>query len=61
MLLAKELEPGDAVEVFTRFNDTWVAGFEVAAIVEGGYQVCRTSDRSLIPGFTSPSDLRLVR
>lgn len=50
--------PGDAVEVFVRFNRSWVPGFEIAAITADGYQVRRTADLSLLPGFTGPADLR---
>ena len=54
------LVPGDPVELFVRFNGTWVSGFEIAAITAGGYQVCRSADRSLLPNTTSPADLRPV-
>ena len=52
------LEVGDRVEVHTDFNDAWVAGFEIAAIVAEGYRVRRESDHSLLPGYTSEADLR---
>lgn len=51
--------PGDLVELFTRFNDSWVAGFEIASLDVNGYQVRRTSDGELLPVITSPTDLRV--
>jgi hypothetical protein len=37
-----------------------VDGFEIAEIVPEGYHVRRTSDGSLLPGYTSESDLRPI-
>jgi hypothetical protein len=54
------MEVGDRVEVHTRFNNTWVPGFEVAAVVGFGYRLCRTSDGTVLPSVTSQSDLRPV-
>jgi hypothetical protein len=51
-------EIGDQVEVHTKFNDSWVGGFEIAEIIAEGYRVRRKSDGSLLPGYTSESDLR---
>ena len=56
--VARMLQVGEQVEVHTKFNDSWVGGFEVAEIVEGGYRVRRTSDGSLLPNLTSEADLR---
>jgi len=49
---------GDPVDVHTKFSDTWAAGFTIAAIVPEGFRVRRQSDASLLPGYTSESDLR---
>jgi hypothetical protein len=54
------VEIGDQVEVHTDFGDSWVDGFEIAEIVPEGYHVRRTSDGSLLPGYTSESDLRPI-
>jgi hypothetical protein len=54
------MEVGDHVEVHTRFNNSWVPGFEIARIVSEGYRVCHTSDGTLLPDFTGESDLRLA-
>ena len=51
-------EVGDQVDVHTRFSDSWVSGFEIAQIIPEGYRVRRKSDASLLPGFTSESDVR---
>jgi hypothetical protein len=56
--VALMLQVGEQVEVHTKFNDSWVGGFEVAEVVEGGYRVRRTSDGSLLPNLTSEEDLR---
>lgn len=50
----------DQVEVHTKFNDSWVPGFEIAEVADGGYRVRRRSDRTLLPNVTSESDLRQV-
>lgn len=51
---------GEQVEVHTRFNDSWVPGFEIAEVAGSGYRVRRRSDGSLLPNVTSESDLRPV-
>jgi hypothetical protein len=54
----RPLGPGDPVEVFVRYNQSWVPGFEIAAITRDGYQVRRSGDRSLLPSITGAADLR---
>jgi hypothetical protein len=54
------MEVGVRVEVHTRFNNTWVPGFEVAAVVGSGYWVRRSSDGTVLPNVTGASDLRPV-
>jgi len=49
---------GDHVELYVKYTDRWSGGFEIAAVVEGGYQVRRVSDAMLLPAPTSPSDIR---
>jgi hypothetical protein len=51
---------GEAVEVHTKYNDSWVGGFEIAEVVEGGYRVRRTSDGSFLPNLTGDEDVRPV-
>ncbi len=51
---------GEQVEVHTRFNDSWVPGFEIAEVADSGYRVRRRSDGTLLPNVTSESDLRPV-
>jgi hypothetical protein len=55
-----KLTTGTKVQVHTRFNDSWISGFEVAEVLINGYRVRRTSDGSVLPGYTSTEDLRLV-
>jgi hypothetical protein len=52
------LRVGDRVELHTKFNDSWVPGFEIAEIVDAGYRVRRTSDATMLPNPTGESDLR---
>jgi hypothetical protein len=52
------MEVGDRVEVHTRFNNSWVRGFEIASVVGSGYRLCRISDGTVLPSVTSDSDLR---
>jgi hypothetical protein len=43
------LEPGMRVEVATRFDGDWAAGFEVASTSVAGCRVRRVSDGSVLP------------
>jgi hypothetical protein len=52
------LQIGDQVDLHTNFTDSWVCGFEIAALVPDGYRIRRESDGSLLPGYTSEADLR---
>jgi hypothetical protein len=52
---------GDQVEVQMSFNDSWVRGLEIAEVAPEGFRVRRSSDGSLLPGYTSESDVRPVR
>lgn len=49
---------GDAVVVHSAFEDTWVSGFEIAAVVDGGFVLKRLSDGRRLPGITGPDDVR---
>jgi len=59
------MEVGTRVEVRSRFEASWVRGFEVAEVVEqtGGqrYRLRRRSDDSLLPVLFGPDDLREER
>ena len=52
------LAVGDAVELHTKFDGTWCAGFEIAEVWGGEYRVRRRRDRELLPDLTSEEDLR---
>ena len=56
--MAQALGVGEVVEVHTKFNDSWVRGFEIAEVVDGGYRVRRLSDGSLLPNLTGEDDVR---
>jgi hypothetical protein len=49
---------GTPVDVFSRFSDAWTRGFEIASALQGGYQLRRISDRSVLPGTFRGDDLR---
>ena len=55
------VEVGDRVEVHTKFSDSWVGGFEIAEVIPEGYRVRRISDGSILPGYTSETDVRRAR
>jgi hypothetical protein len=46
------------VEVWNRFNNAWVPGFEIAYLEAGGYRLRRASDGELLCNVTGKSDLR---
>jgi len=55
---SQHLPPGTAVQVFSHFSAAWIDGFEVAGNVDGGHQLRRLSDRSVVPKTFSTEDLR---
>lgn len=52
------LPAGTAVDVFSRFSVAWISGFEIATTLDGGYQLRRLSDNSVLPATFSGDDLR---
>ncbi|HEX6312704.1 MAG TPA: hypothetical protein VF152_13905 [Acidimicrobiia bacterium] len=52
---------GTRVEVFSSFRSSWAAGFEVATGHDGGYQILRLSDRTILPKTFLAEDLRAHR
>ena len=46
----RTLRVGARVEVRNRFDGSWSAGFEVSAVVDGGYRIRRRGDGSELPG-----------
>jgi hypothetical protein len=52
------MPPGTPVQVFSRFSAAWVGGFEIATGVDGGYQLLRLSDQSVVPKTFPTEDLR---
>ena len=43
------LTPGTEVEVLTRYQSRWSAGFEIAAVTSDRYLIRRRSDGALLP------------
>ena len=54
------VEDGTPIELYSAFDQTWSAGFEIASAAEVGYRVRRDSDGSLLPGYTSRADIRVL-
>jgi nitrogen fixation protein len=50
--------PGDAVEVFNSYRQSWVGGFEVARAAGGRYALRRIPDWAVLPGTFDASALR---
>lgn len=46
--VADDLQPGDRVDVRSRFVGSWTRGFEVAERLADGYRLRRLSDRSIL-------------
>ena len=54
---SQTLRAGTRVEVFSRFQSSWAGGFEVATSLDGGYEVLRLSDRTILPKVFLAEDL----
>ncbi len=54
------MDVGQPVEVFSRFENQWSDGFEVADVRVGGYAIRRRSDGWILPNTTSERDLRPI-
>jgi len=54
------LRDGTQVELYSAFDRTWSSGFEIASVADAGYRVRRLSDGSLLPGYTTGSDVRTI-
>jgi hypothetical protein len=50
---------GTPVQVFSRFSAAWIDGFEIAGDADGGHQLRRLSDRSVVPKTFAAEDLRV--
>ncbi len=55
------LSPGTKVDVRPRFQGTWVRGFEVAEVTDGGYRIRRLSDGSVLGELFARDDVRRER
>jgi len=54
----KPLVPGTPVEVRTRYDGRWTAGFQIDTLCDGGYVLRRTSDQTVLPVVFGADDLR---
>ncbi len=54
----ERMKPGSRVEVRSRFDQSWSRGFEIAAVVEGGYEIKRLSDGEILPTTFDDDDVR---
>jgi hypothetical protein len=57
----RHLNPGQRVEVRSRFDRGWAQGFEVQAAEPDGYAVRRLSDGAVLPIRFRRDDLRRER
>ena len=55
------LSAGTRVDIRNEFLGRWTRGFEVAGTKSGRYSILRLSDRSILPGYFSPRDVRPER
>jgi hypothetical protein len=55
------LTSGTKVDVRNRYQGTWVRGFEVAEVTDGGYRIRRLSDGSVLGELFSRDDVRRER
>ena len=58
---ASELSPDTRVEVQSRFDHKWSAGFEVVAADERGYRIRRLSDGAELPSPFARDEIRRER
>jgi hypothetical protein len=49
---------GTRVEIHNVHLQTWIRGFQVAAIIGDGYLVRRLSDHCILPRTFGPDDIR---
>ena len=55
------IAPGTKVDVRNRYQGTWVRGFEIAEVADGGYRIRRLSDGSVLGELFSRDDVRRER
>ena len=54
-----DMGPGTRVEVRSRFDDSWVRGFEIAEVVDGPhFRLRRLSDGAVLPTDFREDDVR---
>jgi hypothetical protein len=53
-----EVGVGDPVQLKVAYTGSWSSGFDVADVVPGGFRIRRRSDGRILPGPTSPADVR---
>lgn len=60
--MTERLRAGTEVEVRTRFDRSWAAGFEIVESAPGGgYHVRRTSDAMVVPAVFADDEVRRAR
>jgi hypothetical protein len=61
LLWSVALAVGTAVEVRTRYLETWVGGFEVVSVQVHGVRVRRRSDGVVLPAMIAIEDVRRTK
>jgi hypothetical protein len=59
--VSEAYQPGDRVEVRSRFDRSWSRGFSVEHADADGYRLRRRSDGSILPAVFPAEDLRPER
>ncbi|HET9730603.1 MAG TPA: hypothetical protein VFR41_14320 [Acidimicrobiia bacterium] len=52
---------GTEVDVFNRFREGWVGGFDVAEVRDDVYRLRRHADHEVLPAVFKADDVRLSR
>jgi hypothetical protein len=54
----RSIKPGTEVEVLTRYQGRWVAGFEIDAVRDDRYLLRRRSDNTVLASAFAMDDVR---
>jgi hypothetical protein len=54
----RPLPPGTEVEVLNRYQEHWVAGFEIATVQHDRYRLRRHSDNTVLPAAFTMNEVR---
>jgi hypothetical protein len=58
--IQQSLSPGTEVEVLNRYQQRWVAGFEIDAVHDDRYVLRRRSDNTVLPAAFTMHQIRAL-